>query len=108
MAVPSARLKRRLLVDFGPDGGEILAALEAIPESLSLAERQDAERLQAALVLSARGRTSEFASRLSLAKADWWDALVAAGLQNSDWPQGLAAALGRREAGRDSPGRVAA
>jgi hypothetical protein len=97
VAPPSARLKVRVLVDHGPDAVDILAAFDDIPEPLPLAQRQDAERLQAALVLAARGNRSEFVSCLRLAQVDWRDALVAAGLENSDWAQRLNAALGPPE-----------
>jgi hypothetical protein len=43
VAVPSARLKHRVIADYGPDADDILAALEDIPESLPLAEHQDVE-----------------------------------------------------------------
>ncbi|HEY2985070.1 MAG TPA: hypothetical protein VGJ38_13015 [Jatrophihabitantaceae bacterium] len=60
MAIPSARLQRRILADFGPDASEILEAVCSVPESLPLADRQDSERLQAALVLPARGSAADF------------------------------------------------
>ena len=97
MAVLSARLKRRVIAEYGPDASDILTALEDVPESLPLAERQDAERLQAAVVLASQGNTSEFARCRRLAQVDWRDALIAAGLENSDWPQRLDAALGPPE-----------
>jgi hypothetical protein len=94
VAIPSRRLERRVRSDFGAEASEVLTALLDIPESLPLAEKQDPERLHAALVLPAEGRTSEFANRLHLAQADWRDALVSAGLGDQDWPQRLEAELG--------------
>jgi len=94
VAIPSARLQRRIRADFGPDASEILEAVCSVPESLPLADRHDSERLQAALVLPARGSAADFTKRLRLARANWRDALVAAGLADEDWRHKLDAELG--------------
>jgi hypothetical protein len=94
MAVPSRRLERRVHTDFGERASLVLAELATVPETLPLARKQDPERLQAALVLPARGTLTEFSSRLSLARIDWRDALVAAGLADSDWSERLDRELG--------------
>ncbi len=39
--------------------------------------------------------TTEFLSLLELARTDWRDALVSAGLEHEDWPGRLQAAFGR-------------
>jgi hypothetical protein len=94
VAIPSARLQRRIIADFGPEASEILEAVCSVPESLPLADKQDSERLQAALVMPARGSAADVTNRLRLARADWRDALVAAGLADGDWIQRLDVELG--------------
>lgn len=95
VGVPSARLERRVIADFGAEASAaILAALALVPEGLPLADKQDAERLQAALVLPAHGSAAEFERRLRLAQADWRDALVGAGLGDADWAERLEIQLG--------------
>ena len=65
----------------------MLQHLGTIPEALPLAELQDAERLQAALVLSSQGDYQEFQTLLNLAHTDWRDVLVSAELADDDWPK---------------------
>ena len=55
---------------------------------------QDVERVQAALVLRARGDWRRLLAMRELAGQDWRDALVAADLADEDWPERLAANLG--------------
>ncbi|MFC3499851.1 hypothetical protein ACFOOK_02510 [Micromonospora krabiensis] len=51
--------------------------------------RQDPERVQAALVLTASGQWSRFVAGMQLLREDWRDVLVAGGLANNDWPDRL-------------------
>ena len=54
---------------------------------------QDAERVQASLVIRTGGDWHSFKPRLALAETDWRDALVGAGLDDEDWPHRLDAVL---------------
>ena len=62
MAKPSSRLERRVRDDFGVAAQRVLDELASLPETLPLAEKQDPERLQAAVVIPARGDHPEFGS----------------------------------------------
>jgi hypothetical protein len=64
LAVPSTRLERRVRRDFGDNALLVLAELATVPETLPLADKQDPERIQAALVIPARGNPAEFSARL--------------------------------------------
>jgi len=94
VSTPSVRLTRRVLDDFGSDAVAVLEVLEGVPETLQLADKQDPERIQAALVLPARGDLTMFAKLLRLAQRDWRDALVAADLAQGGWAKRLEAELG--------------
>ena len=65
-----------------------------IPESLPLAEKQDPERLQAAVVLGHDATLEAVVRRLRTLRQDWRDGLVAAGLAQPDWPRRLDDELG--------------
>ena len=91
---PTLRLARRVRTDFGGHSQAVLAELATIPETLPLADKQDPERLQAAVVLSARGSIERVATSLARARTDWRDALMAGGLANGDWRQRLDRELG--------------
>jgi hypothetical protein len=96
MAEPSERLVRRVRQDFSTtDAIKVIDSLLSIPETLPLGGKQDPERLQAALVLIGAGNYQTFEPALRLAHVDWRDLLVDAGLEHSDWPSILDAALGR-------------
>jgi hypothetical protein len=61
-----------------------IASLQTV--DLPLAHSEDErERIQAAVVLAARGRWSAFEQLAELAETDWRDVLVAAGLADEDW-----------------------
>ena len=95
VTTPSRRLTKRVRQDFEP--GHVKAVLDhlgTIPESLPLGINQHPERMQAALVLPARGDLEAFLARMRLAQADWRDALVAAGLGDGDWSARLDHELG--------------
>ena len=86
--IPSARLLKRVTADFGPaDRDVVVGWLTGLrPEAYG---GQDAERVQAALVLAAGGDLRRFESVCRLLFVDWRDALVTGGLANADWPQRL-------------------
>jgi hypothetical protein len=97
MAITTQRLARRVRREFSADDAvNVLEQLRAIPEALPGGERQNRERLQAALVLPARGDRRAFDELLELAHIDWRDLLVAAELADDDWPKKLKTALGPR------------
>jgi hypothetical protein len=96
VARPTRRLIRRIGEDFAlEDAAAVLDQLREVPECLPLGELQDPERTQASLVLPAAGDLGTFLSQLELAREDWRDALVVAGLGGSDWPAKLNEAPGR-------------
>lgn len=86
-----ARVRR----DFaGPVAVEVLQALQDVPEGLAGGSLLDPERIQAALVLTARGDRTRVDARLALARLDWRDALVVGGLADADWSLTLDRELG--------------
>jgi hypothetical protein len=82
----SDRLTRRVECDFGRDAPGVLAVLAGLADE---AYGQDPERVQAALVLMARGDGSRFARAVDLLRIDWRDVLVGGGLGDGDWPRRL-------------------
>ena len=82
MATVSGRLRRRIERDF-PEPG-------SAPEVLELVETvADTERVQAAIVLWAKGDIARLYDAAELALADWRDVLVRASLADEDWPARL-------------------
>jgi hypothetical protein len=93
----SVRLERRIQRDFCEPGSaaEIIRMLDNLPDTVGYdAEHFASERVQAAIVLLARGSVSGFHEAVGLARTDWRDLLVAAELAVSDWPDRLQAELG--------------
>lgn len=90
----SPRLERWVRRSFDAGSAEpVLAELRALPDvAVGL---QDAERIQAALVIRTGGDWDAFQSMLRLVDQDWRDALVAGGLAHGDWPERLDEVLGR-------------
>ncbi|RII14811.1 hypothetical protein DSC45_20870 [Streptomyces sp. YIM 130001] len=93
----SARVERRIRHDF-PDPGfadQLLRLLDALPRVAGYDPHMLAsERVQAAVVLSARGSVRGFVQAVQLAREDWRDLLVAARLADRDWPDRLDSELG--------------
>lgn len=88
-------LHRRIRQDF-PEAGsaeEILRLLADLPRRTGSAAL-GSERVQAAIILLARGTFSRFRDAVTLATQDWRDVLVAADLAHDDWPAKLDRALG--------------
>ena len=97
MSEVSPRLLRRIRRDHDPATvAWILAELADVPEGLPLGERQDPERMQAALVVGHDGSRERLERRLTTLRRDWRDALMAAGLAQPDWPERLDDELGPR------------
>ncbi|NHA68631.1 hypothetical protein [Phycicoccus flavus] len=61
-------MRRRLEEDFGGDAALLAEELERLPDEVG--SRQDPERLQAAVVLAARGSVDTFVAVLDLARRD--------------------------------------
>ena len=93
----TARLHKRIQRDFAEPGSAkgTEGALRGLAAELE-DSRQDAERLLAAAVLIADGDVGRFRSAIRLARTDWRDLLVAAGLANEDWPRVLDEELSAR------------
>ena len=90
MTIPSDRLRHRVFADFGEhDGARVLEDLLDIPESLPLGEGQNAERMQACVVLPAEGDYERFRSGIERLRLDWRDSLVGAGLEHAEWSRQL-------------------
>jgi hypothetical protein len=78
------RLRRRVEADF-PGSTEAVPLVEAVG---------DTERVQAAVVLAARGDLDELRAMADLARLDRRDALVAGDLADAGWERRLDAVLG--------------
>ncbi|MDX6541757.1 MAG: hypothetical protein QOI71_3367 [Gaiellales bacterium] len=80
----SPRLERKVRRDFaGSSADAALARLAAL--RLALAENQDCERIQTAVVLLAAGDDLKLERAALSAETDWRDVLVWSGLANGDW-----------------------
>jgi hypothetical protein len=88
------RVQQRVRTDFERGSIDpVLARLTAL--DLPRVDSADGrERIQAAVVLAARGRWSEFEQLAELAEVDWRDVLVAAELADEDWRTRLDEQLG--------------
>jgi hypothetical protein len=88
----TARLRGRVDLDFpGPGSSSEVARI--------VAETNDCERVQSAIVLYAAGDLERLRYAVRLAIADWRDVLVSAGLANDDWRERLDVALGSQTSG---------
>lgn len=91
MAHPTARLTRWIEEQFAEQAPFVLRQLAAFDTESS---GQASERLMTAIAIEARARGLPAA--LELARIDWRDVLVVAGLGNEDWPSVLDAVLGQQ------------
>ncbi|HEV2343083.1 MAG TPA: hypothetical protein VGS97_03250 [Actinocrinis sp.] len=99
-----SRLERRIRRDFPAPGSAhgIITALDRLPDEAGYGEEHfRTERIRAAIVLLADGDLSRFRDAVELAKTDWRDLLVAAGLAHADWPSLLDEALGPADVDAD-------
>jgi hypothetical protein len=87
MAVVSDRLRKRIERDF-PAPGSAPAVIELVSTI------GDTERVQAAVVLWARGDLARLRNARDLALDDWRDVLVRAELADGGWPSRLDTELG--------------
>lgn len=89
MSAVTPRLRRWVEDRFGDEAPFVLRQLAAFDTEAS---GQSSERLLAAIAVEADARGLPGA--LELARIDWRDVLVIAGLGNEDWPAVLDALLG--------------
>jgi hypothetical protein len=95
VATNESRLHRRIRRDFPEPGSaaEILGLLAELPHQ-SGHDILGTERVQAAIILLAKGDITRFRHALTLSTQDWRDVLVAAGLADENWPTRLDQELG--------------
>jgi hypothetical protein len=87
VAEMTPRLRRRIERDF-PEPGSAEGVVRLVSEA------SDSERVQAAIVLWARGDLARIRNSVELVKSDWRDVLVRGDLADEDWPDKLEAELG--------------
>lgn len=83
----SDRLCRRIERDF-PAPGSAASVAEMV------AAASEAERIQAGVVFCGRGHLDRLRDACELARLDWRDVLVGAGLADEDWRSRLDTELG--------------
>jgi hypothetical protein len=95
MTTRETRLERRIRRDFPEPGSapEIIRLLDDLPRRTG-SKIHGGERVQAAIVLLARGDIRRFRDAVTLSTQDWRDVLVAADLAHDDWPARLDQELG--------------
>lgn len=86
----SNRVERRIARDFR--GESQRATVVALVSDLS-----DTERVQAAVVIVAAGSVDAARDAVELARLDWRDLLVNAGLAESDWPHRIFEEFGPKD-----------
>lgn len=88
----STRLERYVRDRFDPEQvDDVLVHLLALADASG---RPLPERMQAAAALIADGNYDAFTEAVALARIDWRDLLVSAGLADEDWPEELDRRLG--------------
>jgi hypothetical protein len=86
--VVSDRLRAYVEREFSDaDAAAVLGRLSNL--ALANAEKQDLERVQAAVVLLTKGDPERLDESARIAERDWRDALVWSGLGHGDWEQRL-------------------
>jgi hypothetical protein len=89
----SPRLERLVRSHFAGSAAEVaLARLASL--RLAAAEKQDPERIQAAVAILAAGDAGRLESAARRAESDWRNVLVWSGLGHGDWPVRLDELLG--------------
>jgi hypothetical protein len=73
------------------EGHQVLSALESanLPFLESAERERERARVHLAIIKLADGDMGGFQQALAMARTDWRDVLVAAGLANADWPKVL-------------------
>ncbi|WP_062291246.1 hypothetical protein [Demequina phytophila] len=90
MAVVGDRIAERAAEDFGRAAPRVVSALER----LRTPHAADPERIQAAILLAARGSLTLLEDALDHAREDWPDLLDRAGLAGDDWRDRIDSELG--------------
>lgn len=92
----TVRVEKRIAKDFpGRDGqivGELLA--ELVHHLTERGDREDKERIAAATLVCGQGKVDRLLDAVQLAKQDWRDVLVGAGLADAGWRERLEADFG--------------
>lgn len=91
----SPRLARFLEARYDGDADAAAERLRAAHAD-GVADTQDPERVLAALAIVGEGTLEGVDAALALARTDWRDLLVSAGLAHEDWPAVLDRLLGAR------------
>ncbi|MDN4471844.1 hypothetical protein [Demequina zhanjiangensis] len=86
----SQRISRRISRDFSRDAEGVTELLS----TMRLMGSVDHERVQAAVVLAARGQLDRVVDAVDLAETDYRDILAASGLANEDWASRLESEFG--------------
>lgn len=86
---PTDRLARRIRHDFPDSANEVITRLTDLPDT-----SQASERIQAAIVLKARGDFQRFLYEAAGVSIAWRDALMGSGLEHGDHEAQLDRILG--------------
>ncbi|MFI0404816.1 hypothetical protein [Actinomadura sp. 3N508] len=83
----SERVRRRARNDFPQQADQVIESLGELTTSLFPrdAPGNGHERIHVAALILAQGDVGKFERALALARSDWRDLLVFAGLGNEDW-----------------------
>lgn len=92
----TVRVERRIAVDFPGREGEVVGDLltELVNHLTDRGDQEDKERIAAATLLCGQGRVDRILDAVQLAKEDWRDVLVGAGLADAGWKERLEADFG--------------
>jgi len=95
MTTGETRLQRRIRRDFPEPGSapEVMRLLDDLPRRTGKSIH-GSERVQAAIILLARGGIQRLRDAITLSTEDWRDLLIAADLAHDDWPARLDRELG--------------
>jgi hypothetical protein len=89
----SPRIANRIARDFpGRRTAQVIELLTTLDPPLHHSPDGD-ERVCGAILIVAHGDIDRLVAAVADAERDWRDVLVAAGLENDDWPERLADAL---------------
>ncbi|MEV0633954.1 hypothetical protein AB0I77_03060 [Streptomyces sp. NPDC050619] len=94
--VLTVRVAKRIAKDFPGRDGRVVEELlaELVHHLTERGDKEDKERIAAATLLCGRGRVDRLLDAVQLAKEDWRDVLVGAGLADATWRDRLEADFG--------------
>ncbi|MFD3502658.1 hypothetical protein [Streptomyces sp. NPDC058678] len=92
----TGRVEQRIAKDFPGRDGRVVEELlaELVHHLTERGDGEDKERIAAATLLCSHGRMDRLLDALQLAKEDWRDVLVGAGLADAGWRERLEADFG--------------